>query len=87
MSNFLKLTGRVINTAYIQHVFHDKTLQKYSLYLIPQTNGLFIFGTGSIDTNNEIYATKKDHEDSYKAIDRWIHSIECVSNANKKNKD
>ena len=87
MSNFLKLYGRIINTNYIQHILHDNKLEIYRLYLIPQTNGTFIFGTGSINTNNEIYATKKDHPESYKAIDRWINSIECVSNANKKNKD
>jgi len=87
MSNFLKVTGRIINTNYIQYAFHDKTLEKYSLFLIPQVNGTFIFGTGSIDTNNEIYATKKEHPESYEAIDRWINSIECISNTNKKNKD
>ena len=87
MSRFLKLNGRIINTAYIQHIFHDKILEKYSLFLIPQTNCTFIFGTGSIDTNNEIYMTKKDHPECYKIVDRWINSIECASNANKKNND
>lgn len=87
MSNFLKLYGRVINTNYIQHVLYDKKLEKYSLFLIPQVNGVFIFGTGSIDTNNEIYVTKDQHEDSYKIVERWINSLECISNANKKNND
>ena len=87
MSNFLKVTGVIINTNYIQYVFHDKTLQKYSLYLIPKVSGAFIFGSGSINTNNEICATKKDHSDSYETIDRWVNSLECASNANKKNND
>ena len=87
MSNFLKLYGRIINTNYIQHILHDKKLEIYHLYLIPQTNCTFIFGTGSIDTNNEIYMTKKDHPECYKIVDRWINLLECASNANKKNKD
>ena len=88
MSKFLKLTGKVINIAHIQHISHDKTLEKYNFYLAESIYGSFIFGSGFINTgNNSIYATKKEHPESYEAIEKWINSIECISNANKKNKD
>lgn len=89
MSKFLKLTSRIINTAYIQHVHYDKTAEKYSLYLASTIHsGFLMFGSGSINgENNQIFATKEQHPESYKAIEKWVNSLECVSNANEKNKD
>ena len=87
MSKFLKLTGRIINTAHIQHVSHDKNAQKYSLHLATTNySGFFMLGSGSINNcSNEIYATKEQHPESYKTIEKWINSLECVSNSNEKN--
>ena len=81
MSKFLKLSNRIVNTALIQHVYFDKAAEKYSLYLSSTTHsGFLMFGSGSINgNNNEIFATKKDHLQSYETIEKWVNSLKCVS--------
>lgn len=82
MTKFLKLTGRIINTSLIQHIYFDKAAEKYSLYLSTVNHsGFLMLGSGSFHgVNNEIYATKKDHQESYETIEKWVNSLECVSN-------
>jgi hypothetical protein len=82
MTKFLKLTGRVINTSFIQHIYFDKAAEKYSLYLSTvHHSGFLMLGSGSFNgVNNEICANKKDHQESYETIEKWVNSLECVSN-------
>jgi hypothetical protein len=82
MSRFLKLSNRIINTAHIEHIFHNKALEEYTLYFARSTYySTFMFGTGSVTSvNNSIVANKEEHTESYKTIDKWINSLECVSN-------
>lgn len=74
MSRFLKLSNRIVNTAFIQHVSFDKDLTKFTLHMAqPRFAGLVIFGSGSFGTSElTIYACKKEHPESYKAIKDWI---------------
>ena len=81
MSKFLKLSNRIINTAFIKHIDYDKSIEKYSIYCGSLTsNGLFILGTGNIEPYDKyIYATKKDHPESYNTIEKYYNSIKCVT--------
>lgn len=85
MSRFLKLTGRIINISSISHIHFDQAAEKYTLNLTTTSHAaFFMFGTGSINSvQDQIYATKKDHAESYETIEKWVNSIECVAN-NKK---
>ena len=81
MSKFLKLSNRVINTSFIKHIDYDKSIEKYSIHLGSLTsNGLFILGSGNIESYDKyIYATKKDHPESYNIIEKYYNSIKCVT--------
>ena len=85
MSKFLKFSNRIINVAYISHIHFDQAAEKYSLHLLTTTHvGSFILGSGSINgDSHQIFATKKDHPDSYEIIKNWVNSIECVTNEKK----
>jgi hypothetical protein len=74
MSRFLKLSNRIINTAFIQRVEFDKDLTKYTLHMAQiKLEGSLLFGSGSVGTSElTIYACKKEHPESYKAIKDWI---------------
>jgi hypothetical protein len=44
----------------------------------------FILGTGYFGTDpSQIWASKKAHPESYATIEKWIQSMDCVSNENK----
>lgn len=82
MSRFLKLSNRIINTACIKQITFDKALEKYSIQVGSlSVSGQFIMGSGSIQTHDSnIYATKKEHPESYATIEKYYNSVTCVTN-------
>lgn len=82
MSKFLKLSNKVVNTAFIKHIDYDKAIEKYSIHFGSLTSqGAVILGSGNIQPyENYIYATKKDHPESYNTIEKYYNSITCVTN-------
>jgi len=85
MSKFIKFSNRIVNTAFIRYVDIDKTAQKYTLHLgNTHMNGAFILGSGAISSQeSQVYATKTEHPKSYATIEKWIESLECVSEEKK----
>ncbi len=77
MSRFLKLSNRIVNTAFIQHVSFEKDLSRFTLHMAQNhIQGVSIVGCGSIQTNQQtIYACKEKHPESYKAIKDWIDHL------------
>lgn len=74
MSRFLKLSNRIVNTAFITHVniIADKPAYE-SVMATHYFSGRWIFGSGGIDSHDyRIIASKKEHPESYKVIDDWI---------------
>ena len=44
-------------------------------------SGAHILGTGSINSHDEIiYCCKVEHPENYATIDKWVKSLDCVSN-------
>jgi hypothetical protein len=74
MSRFIKLSNRIINTAFITRV--DIIADKPAYELVMATHhidGGLLFGSGSlISRDYRIVASKEKHPESYKAIDDWI---------------
>ena len=85
MSRFLKLSNRIVNVANISYIHFDKAAEKYSLHLLTTSHsGFLMFGSGAINGDtHQIFATKKDHPESYTTIEKWVNSIECVTNEKK----
>jgi hypothetical protein len=82
MSKFLKFSNRIVNTAFIRSVEIDKNVPKYTLNLgNAHTAGTIILGSGGFNSQeSQVYALKTEHPESYAIIEKWINSIECVSN-------
>jgi len=85
MSKFLKFSNRIVNTAFIKYVDIDKNIPKYTLNLgNAHTTGTFIFGSGGFNSQeSQVYATKTEHPESYAIIEKWIGTLECVSEEKK----
>ena len=85
MSKFLKFSNRIVNTGFIKHVHIDKNAQKYTLNLgTINIEGTFIFGSGGINSHeDQIFATKTEHPESYAIIEKWIGTLECASEEKK----
>lgn len=85
MSKFLKFSNRIVNTAFIRSVDIDKNVPKYTLHLgNMHTTGTFIFGSGGFNSQeSQVYATKTEHPESYATIEKWVNSLECVSEEKK----
>jgi hypothetical protein len=81
MAKFIKLSNRIINTNFIKYINIDKENQKISLILATNSYGGFtFFGNGIFRSNaDEVYATKKDHPESYNTIEKWILNTKCQS--------
>ena len=82
MSKFIKFSNRIVNTAFIRYVVIDEQAKKFTIHL-DQTlsNAPFILGTGYFDSSSiQMYASKTEHPESYATIEKWIKSINCVSN-------
>lgn len=80
MSQFLKLTKRIININHIKHIYIDTS--KYYIYSTTSPfSGFFIAGSGVVSTNNNESLTicqEKDPED-YKTITNWINQIKTIN--------
>jgi len=85
MSKFIKFSNRIVNTAFIKHVSIEKNPDKFILHLGTSNHqGIVLLGSGGITHQPEqIWASKKEHPESYATIEKWIDTLECVSN-NKK---
>jgi hypothetical protein len=85
MSKYLKCCNRIINVAHISHIHFDQAAERYSIHLLTATHaGFLMLGTGSINGDaHQLFATKKDHPEGYKVIEKWFNSIECVTNEKK----
>jgi hypothetical protein len=66
-------------------IHFDQAAEKYSLHLLTATRvGSFILGSGTINgDSHQIFATKKDHPESYEIIKNWVNSLVCVTNDKK----
>jgi hypothetical protein len=74
MSRFIKLSNRIVNTAFITRVDIIKDKPAYELVMASHhIDGGWLFGSGSINSQDYcIVACKEKHPESYKAIDDWI---------------
>jgi hypothetical protein len=75
MSQFLKLTSKIINKNLITSVFIKPN--KYHIYTVENNiNGFMIFGSGGANSSPEkiVICEKMDPED-YKTISKWIDSV------------
>jgi hypothetical protein len=77
MSRFIKLSNRIVNTAFITRVDIIKDKPAYELVMATHhINGFSLFGTGIISSEDyRIVACKEKHPESYKAIDDWINNM------------
>ena len=80
MTQFLKLTKRIVNINYIERIYIDTS--KYYIYTATSPfSGFFIAGSGFVSTNNNENITicqEKDPED-YKTITNWINQIKPIN--------
>ncbi len=74
MSRFIKLSNRLVNTAFITRVDIIADKPAYELVMASlHISGRWLFGSGGIDSHDyRIIACKEEHPESYKAIDDWI---------------
>jgi hypothetical protein len=77
MSRFIKLSNRIVNTAFITRVDIIKDKPAYELVMATShIDGGWLFGSGNLMSQDyRIVASKEEHPESYKAIDDWIHSM------------
>jgi hypothetical protein len=75
MSQFIKLTSKIINKNLISSVYIKPS--KYVIYTIENNiDGHMIFGSGYIDSKPEkIEVWEKEDYKDYKIISDWIDSI------------
>jgi hypothetical protein len=76
MSNFIKLSGLIINSLKISRIeIHES---KYCIYLMSdKIDGFFLFSNGFIRTNLElIEVCKVAHKTDYNMLTKWINRIE-----------
>ena len=82
MTKFIKISNRIVNTAFIRYVDIDKPAEKITIHLDqalhsnPFFLGIGYFGSSSI----KICASKAEYPESYATVEKWIQSINCVSN-------
>jgi hypothetical protein len=86
MTKFIKFTNRIVNTAFIRYVDIDKPAEKFTIHLDPYLQSSYFFlGTGYFGTElTQTWASKKEYPESYATIEKWIQSMECVSNKTNK---
>lgn len=74
MTQFIKLSNRIINTKFIQRIDFSKDMQMYSVHMSHNHfQGFTIFGSGLFRSDQVIInADKTNHPESYKAIEEWI---------------
>ena len=82
MSRFIKFSNQIVNTAFIRYVNIDKPAEKITIYLTSSPHsGSFILGTGHFREHfSHIWASKAQHPENYATLEKWIKSINCVSN-------
>lgn len=69
---FIKLSTLVINTSKIRCIYMNNN-KYYINVLYPNISGLFIAGSGGINSDvNNIEICKHKHEDDYNIITNWI---------------
>ncbi len=85
MTKFIKFTNRIVNTAFIRYVEIDKPAEKFTIHLEPYLEpGWFFLGTGYFGSGlRQMWASKEAHPESYATIEKWIQSMDCVSNDKK----
>lgn len=82
MTKFIKLTNKIINTAYIQNILFYSNPNKYHIQMkdsMPNPFGLFIAGTGWITSgysNSSMTICSEADPEDYKIINKWIKNIE-----------
>ena len=85
MSQFIKLSNRIINTHFIRTVWHNKDKQLYNICFVNmEVKGMFLFGSGNLITD-EYYAVyeKTNNSADYDIIDSWYNNVQCVTKTNK----
>ena len=86
MPKFIKFNNRIVNTALIRWVDIDKPAAKFTIHLDQSIrSSFFVFGSGYFSSDPYIiWASKAQHPESYATIEKWIQSMECVSDENHK---
>lgn len=81
MSKYIKFSNIIINTAFIKHVEIDKLAEKFTIHLSSSPHsGAFFLGSGYFHGHSSyIWASKAEHPESYATVEKWIHSMKCVS--------
>ncbi len=76
MSRFIKLSNRIINTALIKRVDFTEP-DKYVVYFANNYFNTIGYYNKQFYETDCIIACKKEHPESYKAIDEWIKHLPC----------
>jgi len=79
MSKFIKFTNGIINTAFIRCVDIDKPAKQFIIHLNSSHNTGFGFGYFR-NEYNQILVSDAKHPEGYASVEKWIKSIDCVSN-------
>jgi hypothetical protein len=82
MTKFIKFTNGIINTAFIRNIEIDKPGKKFIIHLNSSYNsGLFFLGTGYFCNEfNRVLISNEKYPEGYASVEKWIQSINCVSN-------
>jgi len=75
MSKFIKLTNTILNTSHIVKINILPT--KYTMFMSNNClDGFIFFGTGSIESNNNIFEICKNKQPTdYQIVKEWINQI------------
>lgn len=70
--SFIKLSSRLINPAYISSILLREN--KYVIKMLHvDIQGSSLFGSGSIESTNEIIICKKEDPQDYGVMNNWIN--------------
>jgi hypothetical protein len=77
MSQFIRLSNRIINVNTIRTVWQNVAKQTYEVEFVTKGHsGLWIFGSGMFSTEDYSVTYNKDkHPEDYAIVDTWYNSF------------
>jgi hypothetical protein len=79
MSKYIKFSNGIINTAFIRCVDINKPAKQFIIHLNSSHNTGLGFGYFR-NEYNQILVSEAKHPEGYASVEKWIKSINCVSN-------
>ena len=75
MSSFLRFRDCVLNTRYIHHI--NISSDKYHFHMKGNTNGVILFGSGSLSEDYEPFVVSKEKNvEDYDKVSRWLSKLD-----------